>query len=172
MREWKRLGLELLLVGLAACVLGGAFHFSLLRRFLSGEFRQSFLDERKYPGLHFIAGGEAQDLWGSGRALFIDSRTHRDYAAGHVPGALSIPLDELKMGSSRRVEETEGRSLHQFLLSYPPDTILVVYCEGGDCQTSIALARLIHGLGFKDIRVFDGGWAEWSALGLPVEESR
>ena len=49
----------------------------------------------------------------------------------------------------------------------PLERTLVVYCEGGDCQASIGLARLLHDAGFHDIRVLAGGWAEWRAAGLP-----
>ncbi len=159
--------LSILLAGL---VLGGVVHFSLLSRFLAGEFRHSFLDPLKYAGIRFIALQETQDLLESGEALFIDSRASREFAAGHIPGALSLPLEEMK--GSGGSEEEARKSLSPRLLSFSRDKTLVIYCEGGDCQTSLALARLIHDLGFQDIRVFEGGWAEWSALGLPAEVSR
>lgn len=167
----KKLIVEMLLILLAGLVVGGVVHFSLLRRFFGGEFRHSFLDPRKYEGIRFIGLPEAQDLFESGRALFIDSRTGQDFAAGHIPGALSIPLDEIKKGEES-AEGERGKSSSQKFLSLARNKTLVVYCEGGDCQTSLALARLIHDLGFRDIRVFEGGWAEWRALGLPIEESR
>jgi 3-mercaptopyruvate sulfurtransferase SseA len=47
--------------------------------------------------------------------------------------------------------------------------VIVVYCEGGDCQSSLALAKRLHDEGFKDIRVMTGGWAEWIKAGLPAE---
>ena len=170
--ELKKLALEMLLVVVVASVLGGSVHFSLVRRFLGGEFRQSFLDLKKYAGLRFIALDEAQDLFETREAIFIDSRSRQDFATGHVPGALNIPFDEMKEEEVKQGEEASKKSLSQILLSFPPESVLVVYCEGGDCQTSLALARLIHDLGFKDIRVFEGGWAEWSALGLSEEKSR
>jgi rhodanese-related sulfurtransferase len=54
-------------------------------------------------------------------------------------------------------------------LAFPADQLLVVYCEGGDCQTSVSLAKLIHQRGFTDIRILFGGWEEWSAAGLPEQ---
>ncbi len=164
-KELQKDILEILLVVAAACVLAGSVHFSLVRRFVGGEFRQSFLDLKKYEGLRFIGGDEAEDLFAAGEALFIDSRSRLDFAAGHIPGALSIPLEEVK-------GEINKKRPIQNLFTLPRDKVLVVYCEGGDCQTSIGLARTIYDFGFKEVRVFEGGWAEWIARGLPVEESK
>ncbi|MEW5902213.1 MAG: rhodanese-like domain-containing protein, partial [Acidobacteriota bacterium] len=89
------------------------------------------------------------------------------FAAGHVPRARNIPLQEAvgdKRGSGRL-------DLFAAELAVPFDRTLIIYCEGGDCQTSIALARLVYEKGFKDIRIFSGGWAEWSGAGLPVEKT-
>jgi rhodanese-related sulfurtransferase len=144
-----------------SCLVGAAVNFSLVRRFFAGEYRDSFLPRDKYPGIRLIALAEAEDLFagGNGAAVFVDSRSRREFAAGHIPGALTIPLEENR------------EFLPEGVLAYPSDQTLVVYCEGGDCQTSLALARLIHDRGFRDIRVLSGGWEEWTASGLPVEQS-
>ena len=49
---------------------------------------------------------------------------------------------------------------------------IVVYCEGGDCQSSLALAKRLHDEGFKDIRVMTGGWEEWSRPACPRKGER
>jgi rhodanese-related sulfurtransferase len=104
-------------------------------------------------------------MQGEGGLLFIDSRSRDEFSAGHIPGALPVPLEELQR--SGMTEAGPGPSLP---LAFPGAQTLVVYCEGGDCRTSLALARIIHDRGYADIRVFSGGWLEWSAAGLP--ESR
>ena len=68
--------------------------------------------------------------------------------------------------------ESPDKGLAELAALYPPDKRLVVYCQGGDCQTSQSLARLLHDRGFKDIRIYGGGWTEWSAAGLPAEASK
>jgi rhodanese-related sulfurtransferase len=163
--EAKKLVREIGLIIFASFILGTAVNFSLLRRYFAGEFRQGFIDREKYSGLRFITLAEAADLFAGGLAVFIDSRTQTDFASGHVPSALSLPLDEIKDKTNIR------KRLDQGPIPLSPERTLVVYCEGEDCQTSIALAKLIHGQGFKDIRILIGGWAEWRAAGLPVEES-
>lgn len=152
-----------------SAVLGAAVHFSLLRRFLAGEFRQSFIDERAYAGIRFITLAEAEDLFARSLqsqegVVFLDSRSREDFETGHIPGALSVPLAELKDGG----RPASGGSLSE-RLAIPQSIILVVYCEGGDCQTSVTLARAVHDMGFTDIRILSGGWEEWSLAGLPVE---
>ncbi len=163
--EARRIVREIGLIIIAGVILGALVNLSLLRRFFAGEFSQAFVDREKYSGLRFITLAEAGDLFAAGLAVFIDSRTRTDFASGHIPGALSLPLDEVK--DTAKVRE----SLSQGPIFLSPERTLVVYCEGGDCQTSIALAKLIHGQGFRDIRILMGGWAEWTAAGLPVEES-
>jgi rhodanese-related sulfurtransferase len=156
----KNIFQEIFFILLLSSILGVAVNFSLVRRFVQGEFRQGFLAREEFPGIRFITLAEAENLFGRGGAVFVDSRSREEFVAGHIPGALNIPL-----------EESRDRLAGEALL-YPPDQALVVYCEGGDCQTSISLAKLIHEKGFTDIRVFTGGWAEWSAAGLPVDVSR
>ena len=51
----------------------------------------------------------------------------------------------------------------------PKDKALLVYCEGGECQSSQGLAKLLAGAGFTDIRILAGGWEDWTRAGLPVE---
>jgi rhodanese-related sulfurtransferase len=169
--EIKRLSREILFIIGLSVVLGVAVNFSLLRRFLAGEFRQSFIDEKEYAGVRFITLAEAEDLFvrktqTEAKIAFLDSRSREDFAAGHVPGARSVPVAELKGKDDR----TSGGELDE-ALAFLEDHILVVYCEGGDCQTSVTLAQLLHEQGFADIRILSGGWEEWTAAGLPVEGS-
>ena len=153
----KNLCREVAAIVILSSILGLAVHFSLVRRFVRGEFKQGFLEPEEFPGIRFIALQETEDLFGRGQAVFVDSRSWAEFKAGHIPGALNIPLEESQRGLSSK------------LLPYPPERTLVVYCQGGACQASIALAKLIHGLGFRDIRIFAGGWTEWNASGLPQE---
>jgi rhodanese-related sulfurtransferase len=167
----KRLFCGILVIVVLSIVLAAAFNFSLLRRYAAGEFRGGFIDRREYAGIRFITLAETEDLFarrtqGAEGLLFIDSRGREDFAAGHIPAALSVPLDRMQ-GSKK----SDPGSKWAGTLDFPGAQTLVIYCEGGDCQTSISLAKIIHDKGYKDIRIFAGGWAEWSAAGLPEERS-
>ncbi len=143
------------LIAFLAVAAGTAANVRLIGRFLRGEFRQGFTTAVEYPGIRFITVAEAEDLFAARGASFLDSRSRREFAAGHVPGAKNLPLEEHRKGVR---PEAAG---------VPLERTLVVYCEGGDCRGSVTLARLLHDAGFRDIRVLTGGWAEWRAAGLP-----
>jgi rhodanese-related sulfurtransferase len=141
-------------------VAAAAVHSALVLRFGRGEFRETFFDAAANPGIRLITLEEAEDLWRTNAAVFFDARSPTLYDAGHVPGAGSIPVPP-----SRPVIPAE-------VLEIAKDRTLVVYCEGGSsCMVSQALAQRFNAEGFKDVRVFDGGWAAWTAAGLPVERS-
>jgi rhodanese-related sulfurtransferase len=78
--------------------------------------------------------------------LVVDVRTRAEHARGWIPGALNIPVDELR---ERREE-----------LGAPGERHLVVYCEVG--QRAHTAAMLLSGLGY-DVSSIDGGWQTWQA---------
>lgn len=139
-----------------SAVIGTVSNLGLLKKFLKGEFRQAFLAKEQYPGLVFITLPEVEELWHSQAAAVVDSRSVSEFNQGHIPGAISVPLEEINRGNYALLEKL------------PPGRPLVIYCEGGDCLTSLNLARVLHQRGFGDLRVFSGGWDEWLAAGLPV----
>jgi len=136
--------------------LGLLSNTGLIKRYFQGEFRHAFLSKEEYPSITFITLEEAEDLFSGGEALFIDSRDKKDFKKGHVLGAVNIPFVEHK-------EEALD------LRSIPLKKTLVVYCDGSECQSSVALSKVLHKKGFAPIKVFFGGWLEWQKKGLPVE---
>ncbi len=156
--EARRVLRQALAIGALGLTVAAVVHSPLIKRFVRGEFRQSFFQAAEYPGVRMITLAEAEDLWAAGEALVIDARAGELYAQGHVPRARNIPAD----GS--------GNAFPREILDRPDDMTIVVYCEGGACQSSLALAKRLHDEGFKDIRVFSGGWEEWTKAGLPEEK--
>jgi len=139
-------------------VLGAAaVHFPLVKRFVRGEFRETYLSRADYPGVRLITLDEAEDLWAGGGSVFLDARPAAPYADGHIPGARHLAAGE------------EDARLSPALRDVLRERILVVYCEGGDCQSSLLLAKRLHDLGFMDVRVMTGGWERWREAGLPEE---
>ena len=145
----------LAILGLS-CLIGIGANFSLVQKYLKGEFQRSFLSQDKYSGVTFISLAEAEQLFAQKAATFIDARSQEEYVSGHILGALNLPLNEMKKGvAGDQLQALAVRSL-------------VVYCQGGDCESSVALAKILYESGFKNIKVFQGGWAEWKQAGLPV----
>lgn len=87
-----------------------------------------------------------------GLVTVVDVRPREEYAAGHLPGALNIPLAEL-----------EGR-----LKQLPKSKEVVAYCRGPYCLLAFEAVEKLRGKGLKARRLEDG-FPEWKAGGLPVE---
>lgn len=87
--------------------------------------------------------------------VVIDVRPAEEYQAGHVAGAISIPLDELK---SRLAE-------------IPRDAEVVAYCRGPFCVLAPQALDILREAGILARRL-DGGLPEWRADGHPVEVGR
>jgi rhodanese-related sulfurtransferase len=93
-------------------------------------------------------------------ALIFDARPSVFFDNGHVPGALNLARDDF----ARDYRKMAG------VLQSAHDKPIIVYCSGGDCHDSRMVANALLSLGFTNVRVFTGGWEEWSAAGLPVSK--
>lgn len=83
----------------------------------------------------------------------IDVREEREFAAGHIPGAVHL---------SKGVIERDIESVIS-----GPDEHLVLYCGGG-YRSAIAAESLVA-MGFTNVTSMDGGWRGWLNAGQPVE---
>ncbi len=100
---------------------------------------------------------QARRLYDSGKHIFVDARSPEDYEAGHIPGAVSLPVG--------RFEEY----IAAFQERYPPDAAIITYCSGRTCQDSHHLAEYLMAVGYDNINVFIDGFPGWEAEGLPIE---
>lgn len=88
----------------------------------------------------------------SGDVVVLDVRPVEEYAAGHVRGAVSIPIEEL----SARLDEL------------PANVEIVAYCRGPYCVLAPQSIELLRASG-RLARRLEDGFPEWQAAGLPVE---
>lgn len=84
----------------------------------------------------------------AGEVVVLDVRPSDEFAAGHLPGALSIPVEELPA----RLDEL------------PAETPIVAYCRGSYCVLSHDAARLLRESG-RDAQALSEGVLEWRAGG-------
>jgi rhodanese-related sulfurtransferase len=84
--------------------------------------------------------------------LVVDCRGPDAYAAGHVPGALSVPY----------------RTIAQRAATVPRDKLLVLYCTGPHCNASTKAAVQWAALGYRVKEMIGGLWG-WQQEGYPLE---
>ena len=94
----------------------------------------------------------------SAEAIFLDCRVKEDFDSGHIKGALSLPWEEFELYFPE-VKSSLGDAKE-----------IVAYCDGTECELSLLLARELAQLGYQGVKVFFGGWLEWTRAGLPVEK--
>jgi rhodanese-related sulfurtransferase len=84
--------------------------------------------------------------------VILDARPAHEYRAGHIPGALSVPVDELQ----------------QRLRRLPKSKDYVAYCRGPYCVYADRAVEILRGSGRRAERLREG-FPEWKAAGFPVE---
>jgi len=89
-----------------------------------------------------------------GDVVLVDVRPPEEFAAGHIEGARSIPIDELE----RRLEEL------------PTDQEVVAYCRGPFCAYAHEAVRTLQGAG-RTARRLEEGWPEWQLAEAESEPS-
>ena len=98
-----------------------------------------------------VGRGELLDRVEHGKAIILDVRPVEEFAAGHIPGALSVPLDQLDAVLARLPKRAE----------------IVAYCRGPYCVLAPEAVQRLRAKGFKARRLADG-LPEWRLAGLPV----
>lgn len=98
-----------------------------------------------------VAMDELLKLARSTDVIILDTRPPGEYAAGHIAGALSVPIDELQ------------RRLRQL----PRDREYVAYCRGPYCVYADRAVEVLRAKGRRARRLLEG-FPEWKAAGLPV----
>ena len=102
-----------------------------------------------------ISSDEARWLQLHG-ALTLDARRSDVYAAGHLPGARSLPVWE------------DGLAAKIAALKADPLLPVAIYCAGGDCEDSHLLAQKLWLAGYRNLRIYAGGFPDWEARGWPT----
>ncbi|APC22197.1 ArsR family transcriptional regulator [Pseudomonas protegens] len=121
-----------------------------------GQIRELLADSEQQPGrLEGISREELRQRLQEGGMTLLDVRSPQEFALGHLPGAINIPVEELE----------------QRLAELPAGQELVAYCRGPYCVLSHNAAALLRAKGFR-VRRLDDGFVDWQAAGLGVETTR
>lgn len=106
-------------------------------------------------GLTPVKREELLKLVKKGEAMVIDVRPPEEFAAGHIPGAVNVPLD----------------TLPKRLKTLPREQEIIAYCRGPYCMIALDAVEALRKKGFRARRL-EEGFPEWKADRLPVEESK
>jgi rhodanese-related sulfurtransferase len=110
----------------------------------------AYLDDR--DALEAVNAAELMERLNDGSVIVLDVRPEEEYRAGHIPGALSVPVDALEAA----------------LQTLPRDREIVAYCRGPYCVFSDEAVALLGSRGFRARRLRQG-LPDWRAAGFPVE---
>lgn len=91
----------------------------------------------------------------AGTTTVVDALPAAPYAARHLPGALNLVIDEADARAPELLPDREAP--------------IVTYSTDAACGRGEALAARLEELGYRDVRVYREGIADWVAAGLPVE---
>ncbi len=101
-----------------------------------------------------VPAEELRERMRHGLVTVLDVRPAEEFAAGHLPGAINIPLKVLEENLER----------------LPRDSEIVAYCRGPYCVLAFEAVSRLRAKGFQAKRL-ENGYPEWKGAGLPVEES-
>jgi rhodanese-related sulfurtransferase len=88
----------------------------------------------------------------------VEALPPKYYADTHLPGAINIPHDRVDALAPGRLQDKEAA--------------IVVYCANAPCKNSGLAAARLEQLGYRNVRDYHEGKADWIAAGLPVESGR
>ena len=122
-------------------------HIAEVDRIVAGYFNQR-------DSLEPISRKELLARTKAGPVTVLDVRPVEEYQVGHIPGAINLPLGDLK----KRLKDL------------PKEQEIIAYCRGPYCVLVFEAVFALRKKGF-DVRRLEEGYPEWKASGLPIETS-
>jgi rhodanese-related sulfurtransferase len=116
------------------------------------QIKRQFLEGRE--GMEPVDRDDLLKRVREGAVTVLDVRPTEEYDAGHITGAISIPLKELK----------------RHLSDLPRDQEIVAYCRGPYCVLSIQAVELLRAKGFNAVRIKEG-IQDFRTMGFPIVAS-
>jgi len=106
---------------------------------------------RQADGTRPVTFSEFDEMSRTGQVVLVDVRPPSEFAAGHVEGAVNIPVADL---ATRMIE-------------LPPDVNIVAYCRGPYCVMAAAAVTRLRESGYQAVRL-EGGYSQWRDAGRTV----
>lgn len=113
------------------------------------QIKRRFLEGRE--GMEPVDRNALLERVRQGAVTVLDVRPVEEYRAGHIPGAISVPLKELKL----------------ILSELPHDQEIVAYCRGPYCVLAVQAVEMLRANSFQAVRL-EEGIQDWRAMGFSV----
>jgi rhodanese-related sulfurtransferase len=113
--------------------------------------KRQFLKGRK--GMEPVDRNDLLKRVKEGAVIVLDVRPAEEYHAGHIPGALSVPLEQL----------------NKLFSKLPKNKEIVAYCRGPYCVLAVQAVEILQKKGFKAVRL-EEGVQDWVAMGFSVSK--
>jgi rhodanese-related sulfurtransferase len=108
------------------------------------------------PGIRSMVPQEAYDAFQTRSALFVDARSPDEYAQGHIPGAINIPVSDFENGVVSHMDQLDSAPA------------VATYCPSMECWDAVDVADRLREVTQKPIYVFEQGWEAWQADKHPI----
>jgi rhodanese-related sulfurtransferase len=125
-----------------------------LIRYLQNTGYRSNHKPSSYSAEHLsnISANEAALLFEKEMAVFLDVSPMSRFQEGHIPGAINIPVEEIKNGSS----------------TLNPDSWIILYSTHIDVEAVTQAGKVLLKNGFSHVNILEGGFTNWKDQGYPV----
>lgn len=112
----------------------------------------------KYGDPSFVSLQDVISIQEKKEAVLLDARSAEEYKAGRIPDSRNLPYYEFETYQQEALKDVT------------PETPVIIYCEGVGCELSFFLGRDLLNMGYKNVRIFYGGYPEWRDAGLRLEK--
>jgi rhodanese-related sulfurtransferase len=107
--------------------------------------------------MKIITMTEVEEILENSSTLVINVLNPDDFERGRIPETRNIPVDDPRFLD------------HVQALVPDEDSPIVVYCGGGECESSFRAARELENAGYEDVSTYEGGMKEWIGAGREIE---
>jgi rhodanese-related sulfurtransferase len=105
-----------------------------------------------------VVSADDVNVWmrGKQKVVLIDSRLVEEYQQAHLPGAISIPAERMKLEAKKLPKDKA--------------TPLIFYCRGAGCTLSKTAATAAMEMGYTYLMIYQAGMPDWLLRGNPVQK--
>lgn len=108
-------------------------------------------------GIGLVSAEDTRAYATSGEYIILDARSPEEYAAGAIPGAMTLPYHDV---------DTAFPEIQLFLF---PEQPVITYCSGLACDDALMLSLFLRDQGYTNVLLFAGGMEAWLKADYPVE---